>query len=154
MLWNWRAKAVIRISRMLLQWILDHLQVLISNLSVPSRGDCFRACARTSTAFSSAAWRFRPQKRRRKKLIYHWAWMRRIKKGDEQNLSPLDYHLQKNYFMINDSFVPERKKFILFLISTIHVHGMIIHWAFHILRFCLMSFHRFFPLLLLLGECF
>lgn len=66
-------------------------------------------CAKT--AFSSAAWRFRPQRRRIDILL---SMNEGIKTEDEQNLSPLDYHLQKYNFMINDSFVPEEKKIILF----------------------------------------
>lgn len=110
MTWNWRAKAVIRIFIMPLQCILDHFQLFLLNHRF-SLGNV--NCSWAKTEFSSAAWRFRPQRKRRKKLIYYWAWMRGTKKGDKENLSPLDYHLQKYNFMINDSFVPE-KKIILF----------------------------------------
>lgn len=52
---------------------------------------------------------------------------RKWREKDEQQPFSLDYHLQKYNFMINDSFVLEKKSFFCLLsIFPIHVHGMII----------------------------
>lgn len=90
---------------MLFESILDDLQLRVWNLSPTLRP--------TSTVFVQKQ-HFQAQRdafvrKREAEIDILLSMNEGIKKEDEQNLSPLDYHLQKYNFMINDSFVPEKK---------------------------------------------
>lgn len=133
---------------------LQTSEVLKSFLKL-ARAHCISAAA----ASASSAWSPRPLCGREKEKPRNWyiieeeweAW----KKSWDENLYPVDYHLQKYNFMINDSFVPEIFQFF-FPFSVALARYPICHWSscawndnslsfLHILWLCLMSFQRFFP---------